>query len=390
MQKLAIIDHSMRLHVTDVEGTDVLSVDASGGGQTWPVWSPAGDRLAFSRVSSGNNGHGRIELYYSALDGAGAVQVYRNERGTDAIARRTPHYAVWSPDGGRLAFIAQTSDGTLTLFGHEIDGDGSPEPVLKGRPMFGSWSSDSRYLLAHVGADHFLVDWQEGGAFHKVPASSRLYSSPSWSPVEGRMALLREGGDDRQALIVGDTDGGTARAMTEFIGAGAFSWAPHGRSLALARDLDSQTRSYSGLWVLEADGQDEMQVTEDPILCFYWSPDGSRVACVTPSQDIAGWTRWTVLDLSSGVNRPRVDFLPTEEQLNIIMFFDQYAQSHSPWSPDGRMLVFAGTTSRGRESTGLPRGEESSVFVMDADGDGPPRPVARGTLGAWARDSGGG
>ena len=36
------------------------------------------------------------------------------------------------------------------------------------------------------------------------------------------------------------------------------------------------------------------------------------------------------------------DFVPSRQQLTAFMFFDQYAQSLTPWSPDGRSLLIFG------------------------------------------------
>ena len=388
MDRIAVVDQSLKLHITDLDGTNIVTVDAPGKGQTWPVWSANGERLAFSSVSSGSNGHGHLELYsWTAEDGETHL-IYKNEPGTDAIARRTPHYAQWSPDGMEVAFVAQTPDGTLTLFSRSVGATDPPKRILAGKPLFSSWSPDGRYLLAHSAADHYLVDHADGDRATKVPATSSLYAAPSWSPVENQMALLRQTGEERQALLVGDTHGGSAALLTEFSGGAAFSWAPHGRTIALARDLDPRSRFYPGLWLIEYDGRGERQVTEEPLICFYWSPDGSKIAYVTPSQESEGWTRWAVLDLALGTSRYLSDFLPTEEQLTMILFFDQYSQSHSPWSSDGRKLIFSGSVSKSGQRSSLPQGEEAAVFVVDLNGTEPPTPVARGPLGVWSRRPG--
>ena len=76
-------------------------------------------------------------------------------------------------------------------------------------------------------------------------------------------------------------------------------------------------------------------------MAYFWSPDGSRLAYVALSKK-AGILRWTVLNVVNGERWPLVDFIPSRDQLTIFQFFDQYAYSHSPWSPDSRSLVFAG------------------------------------------------
>ena len=124
-----------------------------------------------------------------------------------------------------------------------------------------------------------------------------MYAAPSWSPVETLMALLIQEGEQRQSLVVSDAHGRTVTVLTEFYGAGSFSWAPDGRSIALLRNIEQGSKFYPGLWLVDSDGKEERQITDEPLICFYWSPDGSKIACVTPSGDTNGWVRWTVLDL---------------------------------------------------------------------------------------------
>ena len=67
------------------------------------------------------------------------------------------------------------------------------------------------------------------------------------------------------------------------------------------------------------------------------------------------------------------------------MFFDQYAQSHNPWSPDGRSIIFAGELGYEKERKALPTAADSSVLVADVEGREPPTAVAGGIMGFWPR-----
>jgi Tol biopolymer transport system component len=68
----------------------------------------------------------------------------------------------------------------------------------------------------------------------------------------------------------------------------------------------------------------------------------------------------------------------------MLSFFDQYAYSHSPWSPDGKSLVVAGSKGEvARRSNGLtPTGDR--IYVLDAEGDAAPRDLGAGVLAFWS------
>ena len=71
------------------------------------------------------------------------------------------HYPLWSPDSTRVAFIAVTSQG-LSLFLDDLTDSVEAAFILDQGPLWMSWSPDSKYLLVHRGADHFLVNTIEG------------------------------------------------------------------------------------------------------------------------------------------------------------------------------------------------------------------------------------
>ena len=172
----------------------------------------------------------------------------------------------------------------------------------------------------------------------------------------------------------------------------AFLWSPDGKFLALSES--SQLFAYQGqgllvyrtLTIIQGDNPTERGVIHDPMLAYFWSPDSSRLAYVTVS-DTRGVLRWMLLDVESGVRQPLIDFVPSLEQLTVFQFFDQYAYSHSPWSPDGDALVFAGSLSTEAVSASSrvhPGHEGFHVIVVSADSLGATQIIAEGFLAFWS------
>jgi len=385
VSKIAYASHDGTIHTADVDDGSDEAITPSDTPFTWPTWSPDGDRIAASAFRSGNNGDGRIDLYILELGSSGPRLIYTNEPGTDAIALRTPHYAIWSPDGRMLAFVSQSPERGLSLHVVDVQGSGEIEHLLDGGPMYVAWSSDSRFLLVHSGSSHYLMDFEGDREMREMPgtASASLCMTPSWAPAAGRAAMFRDLGQERQALLVMDALGGGVEAVAEVDGAGAFAWRPDGTAIGLARDLDRRSGYYAGLWLLGPDGSGEQQLTDEPLLCFFWSPKGDRVAYITPSEGGKGSVRWAVLDLQSSEIERFADFRPSQEQLATFMFFDQYEKSHSPWSPDGNRLIFSGALGHEEVRRALPAGPSTAVFVADLRTDREPRQVAAGFAGFW-------
>ena len=382
MTEIAYINESMKAFLTNDSGKSPVPLNGPGDVQSWPTWSPNGRYVVYSAFSSGMNGHGRIRVYLHDLSSGETESIFANEPGSDGIARGTPHYVLWSPNGKMVSLIARSKAEGLSALVYRIGEQGPPKLVHDGFPLFSSWSRNSRFLLFHAGAEHYLVDFEGEPTPRRMPGDSRLYMTPSWSPRGAVMGLLSEGKEYRSSLMLVDVENLSAQTLVEFNGNGAFVWSPDGESVALTREPQGESRFYSGIWHVSLDGT-ERKIVHDMVLAFFWSPNGREIAYITTSEGAEGSVRWGLVDVESGESRYLSDFRPTEEQLNVFMFFDQYVQSHNPWSPDGRALIYSGALGYTKGRDPLPGQGEASVVVEDIE-TGKPAEVARGIFGTWS------
>ena len=384
MNRIAIVSGDERVRVVspDVLGVPYLAVSPPQHRCAWPVWSPNGEELMYSAYpAAGSNGHGAFRVI-SRPPGKPATAIYANEPGTDAIAQHTPHYLMWSPDGSKVAFIAQTLSAGMSLFVADVAGGAPPMRLLDGAPLYFCWSEDSAYVFAHVRELHYLIRLSEPEPA-QAPVMSQRYQAPSVSSRDGRIAIGGEMSETVQAIIVATIQGG-AEIISEVEGLTSFSWRPERGQLAVASGLDRGSGYYDRLALLDADSTAERVLVEEPMLCFFWSPDGSKIAYITPSEDAQGSVRWAVLDTETDEIRRLADFVPSREQLTMFMFFDQYGQSHRLWSPDSSRILFAGVAGRLEERGHLPDGMASSVYIADASGSREPELVGQGSIGVWS------
>ena len=375
-------DRTLRLHDSADAGAQDRILSVSGLRCTWPLWSPAGDMIAFSGYAGGSNGNARLALYVTGVEHQGPGLIYANEPGADGIARGTPHYLNWSPDGSRLAFIAQTGEG-LSLFVWNAASGASPIRVIDGGPMYFSWSDTGAELYIHSFTDHYLVDVSEPNQHDKFPGLSTQYMCPSWDRDSRRIAFFLDGHQSRQRLITIDLQNQVVKMQTEISGVAALAWRPGYAELGLVKAMIGSSGFYSGLSIVDYERQDTRQITDDPVLAFLWSHDGSRVAYVTSSEGAEGSLRIGVLSVDDGGVVYLPDFRPSQEQLTSFMFFDQYAQSVSMWSPGDESLLVFGELGYHTERTPLSSGDLNRAIVFDAAGVVDAREVASGFIGSW-------
>ena len=339
-----------------------LTTDASGSRRyLQPTWAPDGQRIAWARLDGQ-----RSFLETSRFDGS--------ER-TEVAVPFLPFYIYWSPTSDRLAYLSNwmTLDQpsmALRLFDVE---EGAAKTLAEGAPFYFSWApdgqtpADAHRQRACRGAIH---RWRAGVAAHL----GRRFPCATVGAGRGP-AGLRRGRRWRQRLIVTDTAGQEVAELTDYPGRISFSLSGDGNRLAyVVTDRDSSSSTFGPLYVVEVDTLRTREVTDDPVVAFYWSPTGDKLAYL--GVEFVGGRlglRWYVWDGRQSM--PYAAHFPTRTYLdNYLPFFDQYAQSHRVWSPDGDAFVFTGTLEDGR----------SGVWVQPLGEGNEPVLVGPGVFAAWS------
>ena len=123
---------------------------------------------------------------------------------------------------------------------------------------------------------------------------------------------------------------------------------------------------YDGVEIVGTDGGNRTRVTTDPFVAFFWSPDGQSLAYITLDRAEQNFV-WNRRQRLARQNPRRLTTsFPTEEQIRLLAFLDEYAISHGLWSPDSQSLLYAASPSE--ERRGIPTGAHGSVFAIPVDG----------------------
>ncbi len=398
VDRIAYVDNDLNIQVVDARGENrvALTTDASPSSPRvyiFPTWSPDSQHVAFVGISGPRNQREAV-LYSAPASGGNLATVFKS-------ASQFPFYLYWSPDSQSIGFLAQ-SDNELSLMLGRADGQEKARTLDTGSPLYWAWSPDSRTMLLHVGGSErdsrqarlALLRWQERDAPQRLSQIPAAFQAPQYSPDGAAMLYASPFDLDQDALYFADAQGANPQSIVTYRGRIAFAWSPEGKKIAsIVTPEDADLPHLGPIYVSDGDGKNRTQLTNDDALGFYWSPDSRQIAYLTlpppgqrqgaaPSPGLAApmpqgrglQLRWRVVDVADGQTRTLASFVPTDNFLFLLPYFDQYARSLTFWSPNSQHLVY---TQREGE-------EDGSVWVVDVAGDPNPRRIGDGTLAAWS------
>lgn len=245
---LASSDGKTQRRLTDSPGADMS-----------PAWDPKGRTVAFLSARSGKSGY----QVFSVDPGSGEVhQLTHHETGVSSF--------VWSPDGQRIAYLAQ----------EPLDSSGKARRDIGDDEMVFTLSDDLQHLAPQK---LWLLDLST----HKatlVPTKHYHISSLSWSPDGRQIALIvsDEANLDhewtRSKVAVVPVSGGQLRIHCPTHGrVQKLKWKPDGSGVSfLMSSADGHEAAASSLYVCSQPGTDAVNLTVDAAFTvqgYSWLPN---------------------------------------------------------------------------------------------------------------------
>jgi Tol biopolymer transport system component len=345
----------------------------------WPAWAPDGKQVACFGMRGTAETQLETSLYAVAADGIESWEL-------SGLSGGMPIYGNWSPQGNAFAALVQRDKQQLSLEIVHLDQLGKTIPTISGAPLFWSWSPQGDKLAVHVGGSHtsgnarvIVVDAASGRILRQITDRPGDFRVPAWSPQDNLLAYVEHDDDSEDdTLFLYDVDNGEKGPVTTVDTSTVALWSADGQTLAFGSAAPSGSFVFPQVNLLDLSTGRTSPVLEEPILGFFWSPQGDFLLYITVEQQ-QSYLSWHRFMRASGEKTELARFLPSREQMFIFSFFDQYALSHPPLAPDGSALAFAGYLITPRSATTAPH-----IYCLSlTDPTSPPTRVAPGQFVSW-------
>lgn len=357
----------------------------------FPAWSPDGEMVA--SIGIGNTG--------------ATIDVMADESGTDPVElyrsrSESPFYIYWSPDSQQISFLASHPEEPMALHVVESDGDSDSQMVTTGGPFYWSWDPDSSQMLIHTGfagEDAKLAFVEPGGEFSEENIAAPGYFQTPGISADGRFLAYAEETRDGSRIVVSNQDSGSQYDEVHS-GVVAMSWSPVANQLAFINSPEVDGRGFVGpLRMIDAETNEVTLLSREPVLAFFWSPNGRYLIYMRYAGDQSGdvnasQQKTPQRGVFSKPNRqfgsPDFDIvlidtvtgsgqvLMQEAEFSrsffsqYLPFFNQYALSHQIWSPSNDAVVLPFVID-GREQ----------IAILNIDG-GRLQPLTSGDIAFWS------
>jgi hypothetical protein len=213
-------DADADIYTMAADGSDVRRLTDHPGLDVFPVYSPDGSKIAFTRSDRA----GVVDVYVMDADGGNVVPITEfDDEGLD------DYHPTWSPDGERIAFVRGEvppgAGGELWV----IDADGSNARLLLEDPLvhFPAWSPDGTRIAVGTGdwpeVEVRILDLETGG-LTDVGEGYR----PVWAPDSSRLAISMPEG---RGIVILDLALPGGRLIVQPTGEAA-AWSPDGQWIA--------------------------------------------------------------------------------------------------------------------------------------------------------------
>jgi TolB protein len=191
--------------------------------------------------------------------------------------------AAWSPDGSRIAFVAEGPERSGILVTRLEGGEPvaiTPPGREAGNPV---WSPDGKrmaFVMVSDGTIRVMLAELDGGAIRPLTKAGKAERNPVWSPDGKHILYLHSGGRTEGVNIrLAQVETGEVTSITSnpYLNSQA-AFSPDGRSIVYLSNADTQGGTMN-VHVIHRDGTGANNLTrsETADLAPVWSADGAHV-----------------------------------------------------------------------------------------------------------------
>ncbi|MBW8011082.1 MAG: protein kinase [Chloroflexi bacterium] len=259
-----------------LDGSEITQLTFDEVNKSHPEWSPDGTRLLYV-ADGGRDIYGNdlgLDIWMINADGGEPVNLTAGWlEGTGALPDADDFDPAWSPDGARIAYVAERPGPTRQIYIMNADGSGEPFFATRGyaAEFSPTWSPDGLWLgyaisIRSAPANLFLrngigVDPRPFDVLDRIRETVGAIDDPAWSPDGLTIAFTGVGSSQNEIyLVVVDTSGADIFQLTETLGNKDPDFSPDSLWIVFTSTRDQNSEIY----IMDSLGREEINISNSP------------------------------------------------------------------------------------------------------------------------------
>ena len=303
----------------------------------WPTITDDNKYIAYSYVSELSTEY-QIGIDLFDIDKNTKSQIYSTKSSTkNLLSNNIPHYMTWAPNSNILSFVTPTENyPALYIYKHS---NPNYEKLIDFGPLWINWNIDK--LSVHRRDKRFVYEINDSiTKLLDTTNVSMYYRVDPWINSDELVSIFQ----DFNIVSIGKSN--ISNEFSEILfNVNQYSMlniSPNKKYLSILssdRYPSSVYDSFS-LYDLQSN-QIVFQNTDSPI-GYFWSPDSSKILIISATNEPGNYNV-NLLNTKNFVITKIQTMKFSSEQLEMIIFADQFTNSHKLWSPDSSEILIAGS-----------------------------------------------
>ena len=261
----------------------------------------------------------------------------------NVLSNQIPHYMAWSLTENILSFVIPTEN-YPALYLHKTSDIKHTKKLVENGPIWISWNENNKLsvhrrnkrLIFNINNSITnLIHINEVSPFYRIDAWGSL------NPMTHNIFSVYQNDAKYKHIVKDDILNNTSKFLNTSEDYPLINISPDKSYLSVLKSEFHPTVLYDSFVLYKTKDMSEIiEITNVPI-GYFWAPDSNKIALFTANQNNEYYDLY-ILYIDNLELKKMFTFKLSPEQLEMIIFSDQFSQSHNIWSPDSSKLLISG------------------------------------------------
>ena len=261
----------------------------------------------------------------------------------NVLSNQIPHYMAWSLTENILSFVIPTEN-YPALYLHKTSNIKQTKKLVENGPIWISWNENNKLsvhrrnkrLIFNINNSITnLIHINEVSPFYRIDAWGSL------NTMNHNIFSVYQNDAKYKHIVKDDILNNTSKFLNTSEDYPLINISPDKSYLSVLKSEFHPTVLYDSFVLYKTKDMSEIiEITNVPI-GYFWAPDSNKIALFTANQNNEYYDLY-ILYIDNLELKKMFTFKLSPEQLEMIIFSDQFSQSHNIWSPDSSKLLISG------------------------------------------------